>query len=87
MNEDFLTICGIKLSRFHLLLVQIKNCFFFISQQCDLLAQDVVPKFQRNQIVDLTTYWYYGDLVFLIPVPDETANINSVVKPFQWMVL
>ncbi|EFX78662.1 hypothetical protein DAPPUDRAFT_246066 [Daphnia pulex] len=52
--------------------------------QCDLLAQDVLPTFQRNKIVDLTTYWYYGDLVFLIPVPDETANINSVVKPFQW---
>ncbi|XP_046448046.1 ionotropic receptor 93a-like isoform X2 [Daphnia pulex] len=55
-------------------------------QQCDLLAQDVLPTFQRNRIVDLTTYWYYGDLVFLIPVPDETANINSVVKPFQWKV-
>ena len=23
---------------------------------------------------------------FLIPVPDETANINAVVKPFQWPV-
>jgi ionotropic glutamate receptor len=52
-----------------------------------VLAQDVLPTFQRNRIVDLTTYWYYGDLVFLIPVPDETANINSVVKPFQWKVL
>ncbi|XP_046448038.1 glutamate receptor ionotropic, delta-2-like isoform X1 [Daphnia pulex] len=55
-------------------------------QQCDVLAQDVLPTFQRNKIVDLTTYWHYGDYVFLIPVPVETANINSIVKPFQWPV-
>ncbi|EFX78661.1 hypothetical protein DAPPUDRAFT_320342 [Daphnia pulex] len=54
--------------------------------QCDLLAQDVVPTPQRNEIVDLTTYWYFGDYVFLIPVPDETANINSMIKPFKWPV-
>jgi hypothetical protein len=55
-------------------------------QQCDLLTQDVVPTPQRNKIVDLTTPWYYGNLVCVIPVPDETANINSVIKPFQWPV-
>ncbi|XP_046449181.1 ionotropic receptor 93a-like [Daphnia pulex] len=54
--------------------------------QCDLLTQDVVPTPQRNKIVDLTTPWYYGNLVCVIPVPDETANINSVIKPFQWPV-
>jgi hypothetical protein len=34
----------------------------------------------------MTAYWFYGQLAFLIPVPDETANINAVVKPFQWPV-
>jgi hypothetical protein len=52
----------------------------------DFLIQDVVPTFQRNKVVDLTTYWIYGDLAFLIPASDETANIGAVVKPFQWPV-
>jgi hypothetical protein len=46
----------------------------------------VVPTFQRNKIVDLTAYWFYGNVAILIPAPDETANINAVVKPFQWPV-
>jgi len=57
-----------------------------MSQQCDLLAHDVIPTPERNKVVDLTTYWIYDRLAFLIPVPDETANINSVIKPFQWPV-
>jgi hypothetical protein len=30
--------------------------------------------------------WIYDYFSFLIPVPDESANINAVVKPFQWPV-
>ncbi|XP_046448054.1 uncharacterized protein LOC124196853 isoform X2 [Daphnia pulex] len=55
-------------------------------QQCDLLVHDVIPTPERNKVVDLTTYWIYDRLAFLIPVPDETANIDSVIKPFQWPV-
>ncbi len=36
--------------------------------------------------MDLTTPWNYGYLAFLIPVPDNVANISAVVKPFQWPV-
>jgi hypothetical protein len=46
----------------------------------------VVPTFQRNKVVDLTAYWFYGNVAILIPAPHETANINAVVKPFQWPV-
>jgi hypothetical protein len=51
-----------------------------------LIIYDVLPTVQRNQIVDLTTYWIYGDNGFLIPVSGETANLNGVIKPFQWPV-
>jgi hypothetical protein len=65
-------------------------CFYFyrfdLSQKCDFLIQDVPPSPQRLKIVDLTAYWFYGSLGFLIPAADETANINAVVKPFQWPV-
>jgi hypothetical protein len=37
-------------------------------------------------MMDLSTYWVYDHFVLTIPVPDETANINAVVKPFQWPV-
>jgi ionotropic glutamate receptor len=46
----------------------------------------VVPTLQRNKAVDLTLPWAYDNYAFLIPVPDETANINAVVRPFQWPV-
>jgi hypothetical protein len=51
-----------------------------------LVAQDVLPTFQRNKIVDLTANWVFDNVAFLIPVPVETANMNAVVKPFQWPV-
>ena len=57
-----------------------------LSQQCDLVAQDVLPTFQRNKVVDLTAIWVFDNIAFVIPVPDETANIDAVVKPFQWPV-
>jgi hypothetical protein len=34
----------------------------------------------------MTLPWNYGDFAFLIPAPDETVNIDSVIKPFQWPV-
>ena len=37
-------------------------------------------------MTDVTLPWAYDHFAFLIPVPDETANINAVVKPFQWPV-
>jgi hypothetical protein len=57
-----------------------------MSQRCDLLVHDLVPTFQRNTVVDLTLPWAYDSSAFLIPVPDETANITAIVKPFHWQV-
>ncbi|EFX82331.1 hypothetical protein DAPPUDRAFT_101737 [Daphnia pulex] len=34
----------------------------------------------------MTLPWNYDYFAFLIPAPDETANIDSVIKPFQWPV-
>ena len=45
-----------------------------------------MPTVWRNKIVDLTFPWTYDNFAILIPVPDETANINAVIKPFQWPV-
>nr|CAH0113367.1 unnamed protein product [Daphnia galeata] len=55
-------------------------------QKCDLLVHDTVPTFQINKMTDVTLPWIYDHFAFLIPVPDETANINAVVKPFQWPI-
>ncbi|EFX82160.1 hypothetical protein DAPPUDRAFT_316758 [Daphnia pulex] len=54
--------------------------------QCELIVEDMVPTFQRNKVVDLTLPWTYDHFAFLIPVPDESANINAVIKPFQWPI-
>ncbi|XP_046449191.1 ionotropic receptor 93a-like [Daphnia pulex] len=59
---------------------------YLLDQQCDLLVHDTVPTLQTSKIVDLTLPWAYDFFAFLIPVPDESANINAVVKPFQWPV-
>jgi hypothetical protein len=45
-----------------------------------------LPTIHRNTIVDLTLPWTYDHFALLIPAPDETANINAVIKPFQWPV-
>ncbi|EFX82186.1 hypothetical protein DAPPUDRAFT_241335 [Daphnia pulex] len=59
---------------------------YLIDNQCDLLIQSVFATTRRNKIVDLTLPWVYDSSAFLIPVPDETANVNAVVKPFQWQI-
>jgi hypothetical protein len=58
----------------------------YVSQQSELLVHDTIATFQYNSVVDFTLPWVYDHFAFLIPVPDETANINAVVKPFQWPV-
>jgi hypothetical protein len=59
---------------------------FVNSQEADLLVHDTVANFQYNSVVDFTLPWIYAHYAFLIPVPDESANITAVVKPFQWPV-
>jgi ionotropic glutamate receptor len=51
-----------------------------------LLVHDTVSTLQTSKIVDLTLPWAYDFFAFLIPGPDESTNINAVVKPFQWPV-
>ncbi|EFX82115.1 hypothetical protein DAPPUDRAFT_241203 [Daphnia pulex] len=59
---------------------------YLIDNQCDLLINNIIPTVSRNKIVDLTVPWTYDNFAILIPVPDETANINAVIKPFQWPI-
>ncbi|XP_046641506.1 uncharacterized protein LOC124326631 [Daphnia pulicaria] len=61
-----------------------KNFLFF--KKSDLLVHDAIANFQYNSVVDFTLPWIYDYYAFLIPVPEESANINAVVKPFQWPV-
>jgi hypothetical protein len=51
-----------------------------------LLIQDTFPTEQRNKVVDMTAVWNFANVAFLIPVSDESANIDAVAKPFQWPV-
>jgi hypothetical protein len=51
-----------------------------------LLVHNIYPTLRTNAIVDLTLPWAYDDYAFAIPIPVETANINAIVKPFQWQV-
>jgi hypothetical protein len=56
-------------------------------QQSDLLVVGVTLSIARFKVVDLSVPWIFETYAFLIPVQDDTANINGVVKPFQWPVL
>ena len=63
-------------------LISIWQSYF---QQCDLIITDVLVLFYRSKI-DLTTPWIFADYGLLIPVDDDIANTNAVIKPFQWPV-
>ncbi|XP_046449208.1 ionotropic receptor 93a-like [Daphnia pulex] len=56
------------------------------NQQSDLLVVGVTLSLARSEVVDLSVPWIFETYAFLIPVQDDTANINGVVKPFQWPV-
>jgi ionotropic glutamate receptor len=56
------------------------------SQQCDLLVIGVGLTHGRFKVVDVTTPMAFESYRFLIPVQGDTANINAVIKPFQWPV-
>jgi len=45
----------------------------------------VLPLFYRRHI-DMTTPWTFTYYTLLIPVDGDTANIDAVIKPFQWPV-
>ena len=55
-------------------------------QEADLLATSVAPTSERLLIVDITMPFAYDYYAFLIPVSDATANVNAIIKPFQWPV-
>lgn len=58
------------------------------TQQCDLLLQDLVSSvgYEYRQIIETTVPWVYTTAAILTHVPDETLNIEAVIKPFQWPV-
>ena len=55
-------------------------------QEADLLVTSVAQSSERLKIVDITMPFAYDSFAFLIPVSDVTANINAIIKPFQWPV-
>ncbi|EFX87003.1 hypothetical protein DAPPUDRAFT_312492 [Daphnia pulex] len=59
---------------------------YLFDQQCDLLLHDVVQTYRRLKIVDMTVPWVYSSIALLMPVQDDSANVNAVIKPFQWPV-
>ncbi|EFX82354.1 hypothetical protein DAPPUDRAFT_241432 [Daphnia pulex] len=59
---------------------------YLFDNQSDFLIHDVLLTLERNNVIDLTVPWAYDYFAFLIPVAEETANIDSVVKPFQWPI-
>ncbi|XP_046448237.1 uncharacterized protein LOC124197028 isoform X2 [Daphnia pulex] len=59
---------------------------YLFDNQSDLIVSAIVPTSSRLKIVDITLPWSYGSYVFLLPIPDESANIYAVAKPFQWPV-
>nr|CAH0101816.1 unnamed protein product [Daphnia galeata] len=52
--------------------------------QSDLIVSAIVLTLKRNLIIDQTTPWECPKLGLLIPIQDDTANTNAVIKPFQW---
>ncbi|XP_046449177.1 glutamate receptor ionotropic, kainate 2-like [Daphnia pulex] len=59
---------------------------YLLDQRCEFLVHNIYPTLRTNAVVDLTLPWAYDDYAFAIPIPVETANINAVVKPFQWQI-
>ncbi|XP_046640837.1 ionotropic receptor 93a-like isoform X2 [Daphnia pulicaria] len=55
-------------------------------KKCDLLIIGVGLTYGRFLIVDVTIPLVFEPYRFLIPVQGDTANINAVIKPFQWPV-
>jgi hypothetical protein len=47
------------------------------TQEADWFIDNIVPTNRGNQIVDLTLAWLYDYYAFVIPIPDESANINA----------
>jgi hypothetical protein len=76
-----------RLNCYKIFLQIINTCLeFVLSQQSDFLIHDVLLTLERNNVIDLTVPWAYDYFAFLIPVAEKMANIDSVVKPFQWPV-
>jgi len=60
--------------------------FCGLSQKCDLLVHEVQLTRQRLKFAEHTLPWAYDQFAFIIPIADESANIDAVIKPFQWPV-
>lgn len=58
----------------------------YTPQESDFLLQDVVQTYQRNRYIDMSVPWIFGSFSLLMAVQDDTANVNAVIKPFQWPV-
>lgn len=58
----------------------------YTPQESDFLLQDVMQTYQRNRYIDMSVPWIFGSFSLLMPVQDDTANVNAVIKPFQWPV-
>jgi ionotropic glutamate receptor len=48
------------------------------------VLHDVAQTPERQKIIDTTVPWIYRGFGILISVEDDTANVQAVIKPFQW---
>ena len=55
-------------------------------KKCDFLTSGVTPTFERQKIVDLTLPWMNDCYGLLFAVHEDMANVEAIVKPFQWPV-
>lgn len=55
-------------------------------KKCDFLTTGVTPTFERQKILDLTLPWMNDCYGLLFAVHEDMANVEAIVKPFQWPV-
>ncbi|XP_032795392.1 glutamate receptor 1-like [Daphnia magna] len=59
---------------------------YLLDGQCDLLVHDVLLTTENYKTMELTLPWHRSIIVFMVPVPLITTNLDAVIKPFQWPV-
>ncbi|XP_059352537.1 uncharacterized protein LOC130700516 [Daphnia carinata] len=59
---------------------------YLLEGQCDLIVHDVILTTENYKKMELTLPWHRSIIVFMVPVPLITTNLNAVIKPFQWPV-
>ncbi|XP_046452812.1 uncharacterized protein LOC124200585 [Daphnia pulex] len=55
--------------------------------ECDLILTAMVQTSERLRSLEMVHPWFYTQVAFLIPIPDDNKNnVNAIIKPFQFWV-